>query len=224
MAAQDWTWDQDVAMQHIKKAAGLDGGIGGLSWQVLGLSSPCQVWTGGKKLRTSGSKKHSRCTLPQQDSCCKPRTTGVRPSGQAALNPVPMGHLQWPSGVACLSSTLPGRSVQDIRAVFDEIDENQDGKLTESELVAFAAKRGLPTTYVKEFLEAAGVAHAVDLQGVLEGVVQKLREPLRLRWPGVQRQGDGKGERRSPTEFEATRNLLLESNVNQGLRSVLALQ
>ncbi|GAQ82898.1 mitochondrial substrate carrier family protein [Klebsormidium nitens] len=92
----------------------------------------------------------------------------------------------WPvSGVACLSSSLPGRSLEDIRAVFNEIDKNQDGKLTESELVAFAAERGLPTTYVKEFLEAAGVSHAVDLHTALAGLVKNLRKPLR--WPGIQR-------------------------------------
>lgn len=47
------------------------------------------------------------------------------------------------------------RNDEELKAMFHEIDANNDGRLTEDELRAYAAKRGLPTTYVREFLDEA---------------------------------------------------------------------
>eukprot|EP00850_Spirogloea_muscicola_P020908 SM000230S07344 [mRNA] locus=s230:206462:210381:+ [translate_table: standard] len=42
-----------------------------------------------------------------------------------------------------------------LRAAFDEIDQNKDGKLTEDEVRAYAIKHKLPTSYIREFLDSA---------------------------------------------------------------------
>lgn len=196
MESDDWTsYRQDAAVLRLQEATGLGGGVRGLTWQVLSFSSSSKC-TGKRKMQALERRRNAGPTV-----CVHPVAAQMTDRSCCDQN---MEHSQrakytsWPvSGAACLSGSLPGRSLEDIRAVFDEIDKNQDGKLTEPELVAFAAERGLPTTYVKEFLEAAGVSHAVTLQQALAGLGQNLRQPLR--WLGVRRKNDGKGEASSKT-------------------------
>jgi hypothetical protein len=48
------------------------------------------------------------------------------------------------------------RTTLGMRAIFDEIDHNQDGLICESDLLAFTNKRALPSEYVREFMLASG--------------------------------------------------------------------
>lgn len=47
------------------------------------------------------------------------------------------------------------KRTSEIRSLFDDIDKNGDGRISEDELRLYARETGLPTTYVREFLNQA---------------------------------------------------------------------
>jgi len=76
-----------------------------------------------------------------------------------------------------------------MRALFDEIDSNKDGLVSEEELVEFTDKRHLPRSYVKEFMTGAR-AHTAA-RSARPGPVEALAGAMR-RWG--KRGAEGAGE------------------------------
>eukprot|EP00238_Polyblepharides_amylifera_P009976 CAMPEP_0196587170 /NCGR_PEP_ID=MMETSP1081-20130531/56636_1 /TAXON_ID=36882 /ORGANISM="Pyramimonas amylifera, Strain CCMP720" /LENGTH=542 /DNA_ID=CAMNT_0041909275 /DNA_START=210 /DNA_END=1838 /DNA_ORIENTATION=- len=59
-----------------------------------------------------------------------------------------------------LASLSISTSPVGMKALFDEIDKNQDGLLSEAELTAFTSKRSLPSEYVQEFIRCVSTEKA----------------------------------------------------------------
>ncbi|KAK3271506.1 hypothetical protein CYMTET_20149 [Cymbomonas tetramitiformis] len=78
-----------------------------------------------------------------------------------------------------------------MRKLYDEIDVNQDGKLTESALLKYTSQHHLPSSYVNEFIRAAGgVKRSVAFNDFVT-FTQKKEASLRESFNAIDVNGDG---------------------------------
>lgn len=93
--------------------------------------------------------------------------------------------------VASISNGTNSSSVLAMRKLYDEINLNRDGQLTEPELLRYTTQQHLPSSYVNEFIRAAGGnKRTVDFNEFMT-FVKKKEASLRESFDAIDTNGDG---------------------------------